>query len=126
MTSLILVYDADSGWRALALDVAKKWLGREDCSLCAITHGPLGPRGEWVACQARIGLSFEALHRDELPRQWHIAMHNLPCILVRRGDRTPELLLDREDIAACGGQATELELRIQSALSAGPSPRPPA
>jgi hypothetical protein len=42
---LILVYDGDSGLGAMLLDVVKKAVGREECALCEITHGPLGKRG---------------------------------------------------------------------------------
>lgn len=41
---VILVYDGDSGVRAMLMDVLEKATGREECALCEITYGPLGKR----------------------------------------------------------------------------------
>ena len=60
--SLILVYDGDSGLRAMVLDVLKKSIGREECALCEITYSPVGQRGAWRACQRRLELPVSELH----------------------------------------------------------------
>lgn len=115
--SLILVFDADSGLRALVLDVLKKAAGREECALCEITYGPLGKRSGWKACERRLGLPVSELHRDELPPEWSIPREELPCILVRGGESAPAVLVGREDIVACGGDIAALEERVGAALA---------
>src|SRR4051794_29319114 len=70
---IILVYDADSGLGAMMLDVVKKLVGREDCALCEITYSPIGKRAAWSACEARLGVAVQELHRDQLPADWGIA-----------------------------------------------------
>jgi hypothetical protein len=115
---IILVFDADSGWRALVGDVIKKIAGREDCSLCAITYSPVGKKRAWRACESRLGLAVEERHRDQLPAEWQLARAQLPCILVRAGDALPSLLISRDEIAACAGSLEQLETKIRAALAA--------
>lgn len=113
--NIILVYDGDSRISSLLLDVVKKAIGREDCALCAITHGPLGKREAWRQCEARMDLRVDALHRDELPEAWPLSRAELPCVLGRVQDEVPFVLVSSSEIEACGGQAAALAARIQTA-----------
>lgn len=114
---VVLVYDGDSGLRAMLLDVVKKTVGREECALCEITYGPLGKRGAWKSCEARMGTIVDEMHRDQLPDEWGIARSELPCVLGRTGTGRPIVLLSREEIVACAGSVDELERRVLAALS---------
>jgi hypothetical protein len=115
---VILVYDADSGLVALLLDACKKCVGREDCALCEITYSPVGKRREWAACERRLGVPVDELHRDRLPPAWGISPAQLPCILGRSGEDRPVVLLSREEISSCGRSIAELERRLRDALQA--------
>jgi hypothetical protein len=115
---VILVYNGDSGLAALLLDAVKKAAGREDCELCEITYGPTGKRREWVACERRLGVAIEELHRDRLPAAWGISRSELPCILGRTGEERPFVLLGRADIRACGKSVAALERRLRDAIDA--------
>jgi hypothetical protein len=115
---VILVYNGDSGLAAMLLDAVKKASGREDCALCEITYSPVGKRREWVACERRLGVEVEELHRDRLPREWGISRAELPCILGRAGNERPRVLLSRGEITACRGSVDELERRLRTALDA--------
>ena len=115
---LILVYDGDSGLRALLLDVVKKAVGREECALCEITYGPLGKRRAWTECAARLGVAVDETHRDQLPPEWRIARDQLPCILARVREERPVILVTRDEIAALGGSVDALERRILDGLRA--------
>jgi hypothetical protein len=114
---VVLVYDGDSGLRAMLVDVVKKSVGREECALCEITYGPLGKRGAWKTCEARLGTIVDEMHRDQLPDEWGIARSELPCVLGRTGTERPFVLLSREEIVACAGSVDELEHRVLAALS---------
>lgn len=114
---LVLVFDADSGLRAMLMDVLKKSVGREDCALCELTYSPLGKRGAWKACESRLGHPVEELHRDEPPPEWKIHRSQLPCIVGRSGEAPPVVLVSREEIAACQGSLIELERRVRDALA---------
>jgi hypothetical protein len=123
---IILVYNADSGLRAMLLDVVKKCIGREDCTLCEITYSPVGKRAAWSACEKRLGVPVEELHRDQLPAAWGVAPSELPCILGRSGDARPFVLVSRAELAACDGRLEALEQRLRDALAGGaraPEPR---
>ncbi len=120
--SLILVYDGQSGLRAMLLDVVKKAAGREECPLCEITYSAVGKRRSWVACERRLGISVKELHRDQLPSDWNLAAGQLPCVLARVGNSVPTILVTREEIIACRKSADELENKIRAALAARQAP----
>jgi hypothetical protein len=122
LDGLILVYNADSGLGALLVDIVKKVVGREDCSLCALTYGPVGKRRAWKACAARLGIPVAELHRDQLPAAWDIAASELPCVLGRAGAERPFVILSRAEIDACGGSVAELERRLRAAIARGRAP----
>jgi hypothetical protein len=117
---LILVYDGDSGVRAMLMDVLKKTVGREDCALCEITYGPLGKRRDWRACEQRLGVVVDELHRDRLPGTWGVTRSQIPCVLARVDQETPFVLVTRDEIAACRGSIRRLEERIAQALKREP------
>ncbi len=117
---IILVYDADSGLRAMLLDVLKKVTGREECALCEIAYSPIGKRRSWAACEARLGVPVEELHREKLPGAWGIARAQLPCVLRRVEGGAPSLLVSRDEIARCRGSVMELERRVRDALKRSP------
>lgn len=114
---LVLVYAADGGVVAKLKDALKKAVGREDCALCEITYSPLGKRPEWRACEARLGVPIDELHRDELPAAWGVDAAHLPLVLLRRGDDVPTVLLSRDEIEACADVAA-LEAAIRARLPA--------
>jgi hypothetical protein len=114
---IILVFNADSGITAMLLDVVKKAVGREDCALCEITYSPLGKRSAWRACEQRLRLTIDELHRDQLPAEWKLSPADLPCVLARAGDERPVILVSRDEIAACGGSIDRLETHIREALA---------
>jgi hypothetical protein len=114
---LILVYDGDSGLGALLLDVVKKAVGREECALCEITNGPLGKRGAWRACETRLGVIVDELHRDQLPDAWGVSRSDLPCILGRSGTERPFAVVSRDEIISCRGSVDALEAKLVAALA---------
>lgn len=120
---IILVYDGDSGFGALLLDVLNKVFGHGTCPLCAITHSPIGKRDAWRACEARFGLIVDQLHRDELPREWSLSPSELPCVLGRSGTSRPVVLVSRAEIEACEGDILALEQRVAKALAVGTAVR---
>lgn len=63
---LILIYDANSGGAAALVDLTKKLLRLDGCSLCNITHGILGVKQEWRNCKRELNVPVDYLHRDEI------------------------------------------------------------
>jgi hypothetical protein len=101
----------------MLLDLMKKAVGREECALCEITYSPLGKRGVWRACDARLGVIVDELHRDQLPDTWEVSRTDLPCILGRAGVERPFVVVTREEILSCRGSVGALEAKLVAALS---------
>lgn len=116
---LILVYNGDSGFGAMLLDAVKKAVGKEEWALCEITHSPLGKRSTWRACEARLGVVVDELHRDQLPETWGVSRVDLPCVLARVGAELPFVVVSRGVIGSCRGSVTSLEEKLIAALSIG-------
>ncbi|MCC7542182.1 MAG: hypothetical protein IT379_38545 [Deltaproteobacteria bacterium] len=110
---LVLVYAADSGAWAILVDVAKKVLRVQGCTLCEITHGALGERTEWRSCRDTLGVPVEAFHRDDMPpRLRELAGDRLPCIVAEAQDGELVVVLEPEVIARCRGSAADLRGKL--------------
>lgn len=100
--SLILVYNADSGRVAAFLDSARKALSIGACTLCDLTHGLFGERGEWSECRLAYRVPVSALHRDEVDVETAAVAGELPTVLAVSASRTVQLVTAPQ-LAACTG-----------------------
>ena len=127
ITSLTGVYDADGGLRGEAAYVLGHLLGRRECALCDLTHGPLRRKAEWDAMAATLPVPFALAHRNEVDAPLSGLIEGaLPCVVADTGGG-PLLLVDAEALAACGGRvgafAETLERAVADAELAWPGPR---
>jgi hypothetical protein len=117
MSTLLFVYNADSGLFNFLADVGHKVFAPATyaCNLCALTHGPLSMRREWKTFLAGLGRPLEFLHRDELRKQYPHLQAPLPAIFVKddRGGLSP--LLDAAALNAISSLA-DLEHQITTKL----------
>jgi hypothetical protein len=109
---LYVVYNADSDWWSLLVDVARKLAGRDECPLCTLTHGATGERASWRACKEALGVPVEPVHRDELTAELRALAAPLPYVAARAGGSVT-MLLDRDDVVALGGRTEALEARLR-------------
>jgi hypothetical protein len=93
---LIFVYNADGGLVNALKDAWHKAVSPEpyECSLCAVTYGPVSMRPEWRAYLKRLPFKAEFLHRDE----WQAADEPLPAIFVQHGGKPPQVLVRASDM----------------------------
>lgn len=102
MTTLVFVYNADSGvFNALA-DAAHKIFSPQTyaCNLCAITYSAFGMRRPWKEFLDRLDVGKEFLHADELDRRYGIRAVELPAVFKKEGDQL-ETWIDAQSIALC-------------------------
>ncbi|MDD9938420.1 MAG: hypothetical protein OXT09_32725 [Myxococcales bacterium] len=112
---LLFIYNADSGALALLRDVALKLIGRGDCALCDLTHGPTGERTQWAACQRELPVPVELLHRDELDAAQRAVLRGaLPAVIGVRPSGI-EVLLGPTEIGQCA-DITELVAKLRERL----------
>lgn len=110
-TSLIFVYNADSGIFNALSDIAHKIFSPETyaCNLCALTHTNFGMRGEWKHFIETLGLPVEFLHADDLKMRYGIENAALPVVFKKMDDKL-EILLDTASINRCRNAAELKEL----------------
>lgn len=85
MTKLLFVYNADSGYFNVAVDMAHKIFSPSTypCSLCDLTYGIFKIRPEWEEFIQNTPVPFEFLHKDEFLNTYpDWAKTPLPCILA--------------------------------------------
>lgn len=108
-TSLVFVYNADSGVFNALSDIAHKIFSPETyaCNLCALTHTNFAMRGEWKRFVETLALPVEFLHADELKTRYGVENQGLPVVFRKTGEHL-EILLDTDEINGCRNVA-ELE-----------------
>jgi hypothetical protein len=92
---LLFVYNADNGLLNALKDSIHKLRSPEtyECSLCAVTYGPLAMRPEWKAYLKRLPHETIFLHRDEW-RKAHPGLDEpLPAIFLQRDGEPPRTLV---------------------------------
>ena len=87
-TSLLFVYNADSGLFNTLTDIAHKVFSPDtySCNLCMITHDNLSMRSEWKEFIEQLDIELEFLHRDEYLKQYKMGDVKLPCIFSKDAD----------------------------------------
>jgi hypothetical protein len=116
VVGLVGVYDADGGLVGEAKYVIGHLLGRAECALCDITHGPLRRKQTFDALCARLGVPFDVVHRNERsPEVEHATRDDLPCVIALT-DAGIVSLLDRAALEACGGEVAQLEAALDTAI----------
>lgn len=95
MSKLIFVYNADSGYFNVAVDMAHKIFSPATypCSLCDLTYGIFKIRPEWDDFVKSAPVPFEFLHKDEFLvayPAWSTPM--LPLVLLEKNGQLEPLI----------------------------------
>lgn len=110
---LVFVYNANSGVLDAIVDSARKLLRINGCALCAVTHGIVGEKSEWRACDRALGAPIDYLHLDEIPAQLQPHVNGrAPCVVAVPEEGEPILLLDSETIERCRGSVQDLRGKL--------------
>jgi hypothetical protein len=96
-TSLIFVYNTDSGPASGLFDIGHKILSPStyQCSLCTLTHDTFAEKKAWKEFRKSIGMPMEFLHRDEFEKKYHLRF-DYPVILRNAG--AIDVLMTKEQI----------------------------
>ena len=116
-----MVYDADGGLVGEVRYVVGHLLGRAECSLCDITHGPLRRKADFDALVGELavmGHQVEVHHRNETdPAQAAAAVGHLPCVLCAEASDGPwSVLVPASELRACDGDVARFRRALLSAL----------
>lgn len=98
-TTLIFVYNSDSGPISGLLDIGHKLLSPStyQCSLCNLTHDAFSEKEQWREFRKSIGMPVEFLHRDEFEKKYDLKFE-YPVVLKKNNNI--EELLPKEAIDA--------------------------
>jgi len=116
-TTLVFVYNADSGLFSSATDFIKKLATPDeyDCNLCMVTHGSLKMKSPWKDYLDTIPNKKLFLHRNEFlkdfPKNNNI---DLPVILAQNNDDI-NILVHAEEINAVK-TLEEMKTLLQKAI----------
>lgn len=98
---LIFVYNADSGFKNLVVDVAHKMLSPKTypCKLCDLTYGKLGEKRAWKKYRKRAKAEMKFLHADEFEALYKSKFRpafQLPVVLIEEQYELDVLLSNRK------------------------------
>jgi hypothetical protein len=101
-SSLLFVYNADTGLFSVVTDYAHKILSPKTypCNLCAITYGSMGMNKKWEEFIANLSFPVEFLHRDEFVKHYDFKDTQLPAAFLKKGD-TITMLITHDEINKC-------------------------
>ena len=101
-SSLVFVYNADSGMFNTLTDIAHKVFSPQTyaCNLCAISHSYFNERDEWKEFIGGLGTECEFLHRDEFEEKYKIKNESYPVIYLNN-DNNLTVCLDTKSINEC-------------------------
>jgi hypothetical protein len=117
---VIGVYDASGRPRDEIAEWIRARLGRDHCSLCAVTHSAVRMKPSWRRACERLPVAFELLHlRERSPELTLFTQDRVPCV-VADTERGFVMLLDGESIAACEGDPSALVDAVEAALDSLP------
>jgi hypothetical protein len=94
-------------------------LGRLSCSMCSISHGPLGRTKAWKAWAARLeaqGIEVVTAHRDEIDADLrNVVGGRYPAVIATAADGTHTYVLGDPALAECAGSVDALASRLEAA-----------
>ncbi len=101
-SSLLFVYNADTGLFSVVTDYAHKILSPKTypCNLCAITYGSMGMNKKWEEFIANLSFPVEFLHRDEFVKNYDFKDTQLPAAFLKKGDNIT-MLITHDEINKC-------------------------
>jgi hypothetical protein len=112
------IYDADGGLRGEVSYVVGKLLGRVHCSLCDVTHSPLGRKKAWDELVRSSTTPLRVVHRNELSAPEAAAVEGvaLPVLLGRSIDGGWRVLVDAVRLDELGGSVAGFRAEVAAAL----------
>jgi hypothetical protein len=118
---LIFVYNADSGFKNLMIDVAHKVFSPQTypCKLCDLTYGKFGERKAWKKFRKRANTEMKFLHADEFKALYKSKFRpafELPAVLIEKGYEL-QVFLSNDSLNKLDG-VEALILKIEGFLDA--------
>ena len=113
------VYAADGGVVGELTYVVGHLLGRTECSLCEVTHGPLRRKRAWDDMVADLPVPVPLVHRNETTagEQAACEVSGLPVVLGVRADGTHTTLLEPAALKTLDGSVSGFDAALRSALA---------
>ena len=103
--TLLIVWNADSGWQNAVLDSLHKWTSPQtySCKLCQLTYGVVGPKSEWKNFLNSLDRDVLVYHRDEITASG-IQLPFSPSfpMILERGTSSWNILIGAEELTKIG------------------------
>ncbi len=111
-----MVYDADAGLVGEARYKVGHLLGRVECALCDISHGPMRRKAAFAELLDGVDVPVDVLHRNEQEPPLEAATKGMgPCVAARSTGGGWTVVVPPADLAACGGDVAAFATTLQAA-----------
>lgn len=101
-SALVFAYSSDGGLMNSVFEVLRSVFAPSSnpCTLCRLTHTPLGMKKAWWDYIKNLGVPCVFVHRNELKRKYGVSTVDLPAVLKPAGDRLL-LMIEADEINRC-------------------------
>ncbi|WP_055435578.1 hypothetical protein [Lacinutrix algicola] len=98
MKTLLFVYNANSGIRNTALDIAHKVFSPKtyNCNLCAITFNTFSENKAWKVFRTDSNIEMEFFHINEFTKAYPGTKYEYPIVLSKTEDELSVLISDKK------------------------------
>ena len=97
-TSLVFVYNADSGTFNTLKDILTRIVtpNNYSCRLCGLTYGAIGMKSKWRQFLDSLDFSYKFLHRDEFVNIYKLENFEFPAVYTSRDNQVTLLISQME------------------------------
>ena len=94
----------------------KKYVARESCAMCDISHNLTGEKQEWRDMSEALEYDIKLLHIDEMDSKLALFVNNsTPCVIASiKSDF--KVLVNQEELSACAGNINSFKKLLEQKI----------
>ena len=113
---IFCIFDARGNFLGKISYFFKKYVARESCAMCDISHNLTGVKQEWRDMSETLKYDIKLLHIDEMDSMLAKFVNNsTPCVVasVKSGFK---VLANREELSACTGNINSFRKLLEQKI----------
>ena len=113
---IFCIFDARGNFLGKISYFFKKYVARESCAMCDISHNLTGVKQEWRDMSETLKYDIKLLHIDEMDSKLALFVNNsTPCVIASiKSDF--KVLVNQEELSACAGNINSFKKLLEQKI----------